>query len=285
MNNRADLHTHTIASDGMFQPADNVRLAKEAGMTALAITDHDTLAGIPEAMEAGRSYGIIVVPGVEMSTAVEGKDIHILGYGISPDDSRLLQRLLSLRNARNLRNEEILARLEKLGMRISPEELENAAGKLFRKDGSVGRPHIAQVLVDKGYVTDIREAFDRFLGEGKPAYASQTRISPTEAISWIREAGGTAIIAHPGLYEDDALVLALLEADDGAGADGLEAFHSDHDARMEQRYAEWAMNRGKLVTGGSDFHGIRDGVAFHGAIGSRSVDASIVERLLARSRR
>ncbi len=278
-NNKADLHSHTTASDGMFRPSVNVRLAKEAGLAALAITDHDTVAGIPAALAAGIAHGIHVMPVVEMSTAVGGKDIHILGYGISPEDPVLLNRLLSLRNVRNRRNEDILAKLAQLDMPISIEELERAAGKSEQKDGSVGRPHIAQLLVAKGYVSNIREAFDRYLGEGKPAYATPARISPVEAFKWINDAGGTAIIAHPGLYEDDALVLALLDE----GADGLEAFHSDHDPLMEQRYAEWATERGKLVTGGSDFHGSKDGVAFHGAIGSRSVDASIISRLLGRS--
>jgi 3',5'-nucleoside bisphosphate phosphatase len=276
MNNRADLHTHTTASDGMFAPEVNVRLAKEAGLAAVAITDHDTVAGIPDALIAGQTYGIIVVPGVEISTAAGGKDIHILGYGISSDDPVLLERLLSLRNVRNNRNDEILARLDKLGLSVTRDELETAAGKSRRSDGSIGRPHIAQVLVDKGYTANIWEAFDRYLGEGKPAYASPPRISPSEAITWIHDAGGTAIIAHPGLYADDPLVIALLDA----GADGLEAFHSDHDPEMEWRYEEWALSRGKIVTGGSDFHGIKEGVSFHGAIGSRSVDVSITKRLL-----
>jgi predicted metal-dependent phosphoesterase TrpH len=273
MNNRADLHTHTTASDGMFPPETNVRLAKEAGLAAIAITDHDTIAGIPEALRAGDVYGMVVVPGVELSTWTGDKDIHILGYGYALDDARWLERLQSLRQTRNRRNERILANLERLGMPITPEELAAAAGKTERKDKSVGRPHIAQAMLDKGYVSDLREAFDRWLGEGLPAYERQSQLSSVEAISWIQEAGGTAIIAHPGLYEDDATVLALLDG----GADGLEAFHSEHHPDEERRYAEWAASRGKLVTGGSDFHGIKDGRAYHGAIGSRTVDAGIVQ--------
>ncbi|WP_239617203.1 PHP domain-containing protein [Cohnella mopanensis] len=276
MGDRADLHTHTTASDGMFPPAENVRLAKEAGLAAVAITDHDTIAGIEEALNAGKKYGISVVPGMEISTSSGGKEIHVLGYGISTEDKVLLSRLLALRNVRNRRNEEMLGNLAELGMHVSYEELEAAAGKSRLEDGSIGRPHIAQVLVDKGYVADKKEAFDRWLGEGMPAYASLTRISPMDAIQWIHEADGIAIIAHPGLYGDDDVVLTMLDA----GADGLEAYHTEHDAQMEQRYAEWAENRGKLVTGGSDFHGVKDGVAFHGAIGSRTVDSSIVSKLL-----
>jgi predicted metal-dependent phosphoesterase TrpH len=276
MNNRADLHTHTTASDGLFPPEMNVRMAKEAGLSAIAITDHDTLAGIPEALEAGLVYGILVVPGVEISTAVEGTDIHVLGYGISPDDTLLHSRLLSLRNVRNRRNEAILSRLELLGMSVSHEELEQAAGKAQSSEGSIGRPHIAQVLVDKGYAADLKEVFDRWLGEGKPANVSPPRITPAEAISWIHDAGGKAIIAHPGIYDNDALVVHLLDS----AADGIEAFHSDHDSQAELRYEEWAISRGKLVTGGSDFHGVKDGIAFHGALGNRSVDVEVISRLL-----
>lgn len=276
MNDRADLHTHTTASDGMNRPADNVRLAHEAGLAAVAITDHDTVAGIPEALKAGERCGVIVVPGVEISTAHEGKDIHILGYGIPHDDPILLSRLITLRNVRNLRNERILARLADLGMLVSLEEVEAAAGKKSGGEDSVGRPHIAQVLINKGYASDLRDAFDRFLGEGKAAYVSPPRITPLEAVNWIHEAGGVAIVAHPGLYDDDSLVVSLLDS----GADGLEAYHSDHDAEEEARYAAMAEGRKKLITGGSDFHGAREGVIFHGAIGNRTVDASIVRQLL-----
>jgi predicted metal-dependent phosphoesterase TrpH len=279
MNNRADLHTHTTASDGMFRPAENVRLAKEAGLAAIGITDHDTVAGISEALESGQTYEILVVPGVEISTAISGKDIHILGYGFLPEDPIFLERLLSLRNVRNSRNDQILENLGILGMNVTRDELESVAGKSRSGDGSVGRPHIAQALVDKGYVSTVREAFDLYLGEGKPAFTSPPRIKPIDAIRWIHEAGGVAIVAHPGLYTDDPLVLSLLDA----GADGLEAFHSDHDPQSEKKYEAWASSRGKLVTGGSDFHGVKEGVSFHGYIGNRSVDSAIVRSLTRRS--
>ncbi|MFB9279874.1 PHP domain-containing protein [Cohnella cellulosilytica] len=275
MTKRADLHTHTTASDGLFAPADNVRMAKEAGLFAIAITDHDTVAGVGEALRAGRELGVVVVPGVELSTVTDGKDIHVLAYGFSLDDARWLARLEGVREERNRRNERILANLCALGMPISPEELAAAAGKSARKDKSVGRPHIAQAMVDKGYVSDLREAFDRWLAEGKPGYEKQGRASSLEAIGWIHEAGGKAVIAHPGIYGDDELALSLLER----GADGLEAYHSDHTPEQERRYAEWTAARGKLTTGGSDFHGIKDGKVYHGPIGNRSVDASVLEGL------
>lgn len=279
MTNRADLHTHTRASDGTNRPADNVRMAAEAGLAAIGITDHDTVAGIPEALEAGRRHGILVVPGVEISTAAGGRDIHVLGYGIDHEDETFVRRLVSLRDTRNRRNELIVAKLAELGMPIAMAEVEAAAGKSGKSDGTVGRPHIAQALVDKGYVADIREAFDRLLADGKPACVAPPRIEPLTAVAWIHDAGGKAIVAHPGLYGDDALVAAVLDG----GADGLEAFHSDHDEAAEIRYAAMAAERGKLATAGSDYHGSREGVVFHGEIGSRTVPMTVVERLLERN--
>ena len=278
MNNRADLHTHTTASDGTNRPADNVRLAAEAGLSAIGITDHDTVAGIPEALAAGEAHGIVVVPGVEISTASGGKDVHVLGYGIDYEDATFVGRLLSLRDTRNRRNELIVEKLGELGMPISMSEVEAAAGKSGKGDGTIGRPHIAQALVDKGYVADIREAFDRLLAEGKPANVVPPRIEPLTAVAWIHEAGGKAIVAHPGLYGDDALVAAILDG----GADGLEAYHSDHDEAEEARYARMAEERGLIATGGSDYHGSREGVVFHGEIGNRTVPMTVVERLLSR---
>ncbi len=275
MIRRADLHTHTTASDGLYAPADNVRMAKEAGLYAVAITDHDTVAGVAEALRAGRELGIVVVPGVELSTVANDRDIHVLGYGFSLNDTKWLTRLEELREGRNRRNERILANLSRHGMPITPEELAAAAGKSTRKDKSVGRPHIAQAMVDKNYVSDLREAFDLWLAEDRPAYERQERASSQEAIGWIHEAGGKAVIAHPGIYGDDDLVLSLLER----GADGLEAYHSDHAPEQERRYAEWAATRGKLATGGSDFHGVKDGKVYHGPIGNRSVDADVLELL------
>ncbi|MBW5444685.1 PHP domain-containing protein [Cohnella sp. CFH 77786] len=274
---RADLHTHTTASDGRHRPAEVVRMAKEAGLAAVAITDHDTVAGVAEALAAGAEYGIRVIPGVEISTSAEGKDIHILGYGFAPDDPVLLDRLVSLRQVRARRNAEIVAKLNALGVEIAMDEVEREASASPRGDGSIGRPHMAGVLVRKGYAKDMRDAFNRYLAEGAAAYANPPRIGPLDAVRWIHEAGGAAIVAHPGLYRNDRLVLELLDG----GADGLEAHHSDHDVAMERHYKTLAKSRGKLVTGGSDFHGTREGIVFHGRVGNRTVDAVVLDRLLA----
>ncbi len=278
---RVDLHTHTTASDGRHRPAEVVRLAKEAGLSGVAVTDHDTVAGIAEALSAGAEYGIRVIPGVEISTAAEGRDIHILGYGFRADDPLFLKRLISLRETRNRRNDMIIARLNDLGMEITLAEVEEAAVASPRGDGSIGRPHMAEVLVRKGYAKDFRDAFDRYLAEGAAAYVNPQRISPAEAVRWIREAGGAAIVAHPGLYRADSLVLELLDGE----ADGLEAYHSDHDEAQQLHYQAMAESRGKLVTGGSDFHGTLNGAAYHGRVGNRTVDAGVVDQLLAVRRR
>jgi len=271
-----DLHTHTTASDGLHRPADNVRMAREAGLHAVGITDHDTVAGIDEAEIAGKKLGVEVVPGVEISTAEDGKDIHILGYYIDRRNPVLLERLASQRQVRNVRNEGIIANLNRLGIPITMAEVERVAGRSGDGDETVGRPHIAEALVRRGAVSSVQEAFDKYLAKGKPAYFNPPRISPFEAVQWIHEAGGKAVVAHPGLYGRDELVERLLDA----GADGVEAYHSDHSPEQAEHYRRMAEARGKLVTAGSDFHGERKGGGvYHGPIGNRTVDAGILEQL------
>lgn len=271
-----DLHTHTQASDGMNEPSENVRRAFEKGLFAVAITDHDTVSGVQEAMEAGVQYGIRVIPGVEISTMAEGKDIHILGYYVDTNNSEFLNRLSDLRNTRNKRNEKIIDKLQKLGIDITMEEVILGLARELKPDESIGRPHIADTLVRKGFATDMRDAFDRYLAQGAPAYAPQPRISPQEACNWIREAGGTAVLAHPGLYGDDELVSAILE---DAQLSGIEVFHSDHDLEDERRYQKLAEEFNLIVTAGSDYHGERQGVVFHGDIGCRKVSEDVLEQL------
>ncbi|GGA21754.1 PHP domain-containing protein [Paenibacillus physcomitrellae] len=273
---RADLHTHTTASDGLNSPADNVRMAKENGLAAIAITDHDTVAGIDEALEAGKKLGMVVVPGIEISTRVDDTDIHVLGYFINHHDPVLKQRLSELRNAREQRNEAILTNLQKLGIPLGRGDVLKELGRELQEGESLGRPHIAAVLVAKGYAADIRDAFDRYLAEGAAAYANVPRIAPQQAFEWIREAGGAPVIAHPGIYGQDALIQSLLESGKPAG---LEVFHSDHSPEDEQRYGEWAARYGLIATGGSDFHGSRNGTVFHGELGSRTVTLQVVKLL------
>ncbi|WP_424765872.1 PHP domain-containing protein [Paenibacillus sp. sgz302251] len=281
INGKADLHTHTSASDGMQSPAENVRLAKAAGLSAVAITDHDTVSGVAEAMLEGERIGIQVVPGVEVSTVAEGIDIHILGYYTNNEDGQWLSRLADLRGTRERRNEMIVDKLRDLGITIAMEDVVAAAHgsdtshSLPAAEVSIGRPHIAEVLVRKGVVASMQEAFDRYLASDAAAYVNPPRVHPYEAMEWIKEAGGTSIIAHPGLYGNDSLVEELVRH----GAKGIEVFHSDHGPEEEKRYAELARQYKLIVTGGSDFHGVRHGQIFHGAVGSRSVDVHVLQQL------
>ncbi|MGI2292932.1 PHP domain-containing protein [Paenibacillus sp. GXUN7292] len=286
LHNRADLHVHTTASDGLLQPAQVVQLASRLGLSAIAITDHDTTAGVAEAQEEGNRLGIRIVPGVEISTAINGSEIHILGYGIKLEDAVLQSRLQEQRNARSKRNELIIGNLNKMGIAITLEDVhmeaanadhDSQTGSKDDKRKSIGRPHIAAVLVKRGIVKTIREAFDEYLAAGAAAYAAVPRITPFEAIDWIRDAGGVSVIAHPGLYHNDRLVEELLQK---GGALGIEAYHSDHDTEAERRYSQLAQVYNVLITGGSDYHGERAEGSYHGALGSKSADIAIVEKLM-----
>jgi predicted metal-dependent phosphoesterase TrpH len=176
--NRADLHTHTTASDGLYSPEELVRAAREAGLAAVAVTDHDTVAGVEQAMRAGEKWGIDVIPGVEISSLAEGKEIHVLGY--FPEgkiDQEFVEKLRSLREVRRKRNEMIVEKLRELGIPITMEEV-MAKKRGQSPEANVGRPHIAEVLVDKGFASSIDDAFHRFLGKGGAAYCTPRRISP-----------------------------------------------------------------------------------------------------------
>lgn len=277
----ADLHTHTTASDGMQSPAQNVRLAQKAGLSAIAITDHDTVAGVDEAILEGKRLNITVVPGVEVSTVADGSDIHILGYYTNNDDEKWLNRLASLRDTRSRRNELIVDKLRGLGIAITMNEVlaaahgEDLGDSQRASEVSVGRPHIAEVLIQKGIVSDMKQAFDVYLAAGAAAYANPPRVHPFEAVDWIREAGGTSVIAHPGIYGKDSLVEDIIRY----GAQGIEVYHSDHSPDEEHRYAELAQRYHLIMTGGSDFHGSRHGQVFHGVVGNRTVDVQVLQQL------
>lgn len=273
---KADLHSHTNSSDGTQPSPMNVRMAKDLGLAAIAITDHDTVAGVGPALEEGDRIGITVVPGVEISSFAGGQDIHVLGYYIDYTDETFLQRLKMLRDTRDLRNDLMLEKLRSLGVELTMEEVRACLDVSKLEDETIGRPHIAEAMIKKGYVTTMDEAFKRYLGKGAPAFVSPERIHPSEAVQWIHEAGGSAVLAHPGIYHDDKLVEELLQT---SGFDGVEAYHSDHDAETEAKYVRMAEKYAMLVTAGSDFHGERNGYVHHDAMGSRSIDASILIEL------
>lgn len=249
---RLDLHLHTTHSDGSCTPTEVVGLAHQANVTALAITDHDITSGISEAIAVGEQYGIEIIPGVEISSIMGNSELHILGYFLDWENSLLNERFKSLRDSRHRRNPQIVDRLQNLGIDITYDEVRALAGS-----DSVGRPHIARALMDKGVVTSAKEAFDRFLGDGKPAYVPRELPSPTEAIQWIKAARGLAVLAHPTWVKltDQTLAELILQLK-ANGLDGVEVYYSTHAARQTREYLSLAQQLGLLVTGGSDFHGL-----------------------------
>jgi predicted metal-dependent phosphoesterase TrpH len=247
-----DLHTHSNASDGTFAPAEVVRLAKEGGLKALALTDHDTVAGLAEAEAAGPKYGVEVIPGVEISARFPGGSMHVLGLGLEYGDGQLSERLAVLQQARADRNPQIIAKLNALGVKITLEQVARISGQ-----GQMGRPHIARALMESGYVHSIQEAFDLYLRNDGKAYVPKFRFPPAEAIAMIRDVRGVPVLAHPftlNLGSAYALKNTLLELK-ALGLAGLECIYSEHTPEQEALYLKLAGELGLLVTGGSDFHG------------------------------
>jgi predicted metal-dependent phosphoesterase TrpH len=249
---RLDLHVHTTHSDGSSTPAEVVRLAHQAGVTALAITDHDITTGLAEAAATGLQLGIEIIPGIEISSHLGDSELHMLGYFLDDHQSELNERLTVLRESRHRRNPQIIERLQAMGIEITYEEVRRLAGT-----DSVGRPHIARVLMKKGVVATAKEAFDQFLAEGRPAYVPRLLPSPAEAIQWIKAAKGLAVLAHPTWIKTSEGTLSdLVRQLKGAGLDGVEVHYSTHTARQTREYLGLANQLGLLVTGGSDFHGV-----------------------------
>lgn len=247
-----DLHAHTTASDGSLSPRELVSAAQAIGLIAVGVTDHDTIAGWDEATAAGATLGVEVVPGVELSTAYEGGRFHLLGYYIDPN-SDLIQTLATIQAARAGRNGVILDNLRDLGVPLEESEVRAYAGP----QGQLGRPHFAQAMIARGYVATTQEAFDRYLADGKPAYAPKAVLTPEQAIAGIHEAGGVAIWAHPPYRQKLSLNELEARLRDWArwGLDGLEVVYSQYTPE-EAGWAATMQNRyGILGTGGSDFHG------------------------------
>ncbi len=267
----ADLHIHTYYSDGLNSPADLVRLAANNRVAALAITDHDTVAGIDEAIIAAENHELIIVPGVEISTIDQGQDIHLLGYYIDYSNPTLLHKLNELRLAKTTRNQQIIDKLSVLGVNITYQEVSD---KAVTSSTRLGRPHIAQVLLDKGYVRSISDAFKRYLGAQGLAYVETQSITPEAGIDLIKAAGGACVIAHPGIYQNPNLLSRLINY----GLDGIEVYHPDHDAPTTRKLKQIAETHSLIITGGSDYHGLRDFTPFHAALGSYNVPlARLVE--------
>ena len=249
---RIDLHLHTTHSDGSQSPAEVVKLAHEAGVSALAITDHDITTGLPEAIAVGQELGIEIIPGIEISSRHGESELHVLGYFLKWEDAKLNERLVTLRESRHRRNPKIIELLQAAGIDITYDEVRAVAGS-----DSVGRPHIARVLMNKKVVTTAKEAFDRFLAEGKAAYVPRDLPAPVDAIHWIKDAGGLAVLAHPTWVKTtEGTLTDLARQLKEQGLDGVEVHYSTHTPRQTRTYLSLAKQLGLLVTGGSDFHGM-----------------------------
>ncbi len=244
-----DLHIHTTASDGSLTPTQVVQLARKKGFSLIAVTDHDTMGGVAEALEAGKKYNVDVVPGVEISSGVT-LEVHMLGYGMSPDHPVMKAMMEDMRAARVERMERIIENLQKMGVPITVEEVEAVAG------GAIGRPHIAQVLIAHGLVPDVRTAFREYIGVGAKAYVERRKMTSEQVIANIRDAGGVPVLAHGGLLRISEVELnQWIDSMAKKGLMGLECYHNAHTPQMERLLCAAAERNGLLVTGGSDFHG------------------------------
>lgn len=244
---RVDLHIHTNASDGLLEPAALVRAVRAAQVEVFSVTDHDTVDALDEARRAADTAGLTLIAGIELSAYWGAVEFHILGYFIDPANAVLRTFLGTTREARRERLHAMLSRLHAMGMRVPAGDVLARA-----RNGNVGRPHLARALVEHGFVGSADEAFDRYLGSDKPAYVPRPDVSVGDAIGVIREAGGIASLAHPGLHNRDEAIPDLV----AAGLAAIEVYHPKHAFGRARRYRRVAQQHGLLITGGSDFHGV-----------------------------
>jgi predicted metal-dependent phosphoesterase TrpH len=242
-----DLHTHTIASDGTLRPRELVAEAAKRGVRVLAVTDHDSTEGLAEAIEEARRHPpLTIVPGIEINCDVEGAEIHILGYCMDYEAPWFQEFCRAQREERRARVYRMAERLAALGMPIDVERV-----FALVQEGSAGRPHVARVMVERGYVKTVREAFDKYLAADKPGHVPRKKLTPEDAVRLLRRAGGVPVFAHPGLSDRDELVPALV----AAGLMGIECYYSEHSATQRGAYVDLCRRYDLVATGGSDFHG------------------------------
>jgi predicted metal-dependent phosphoesterase TrpH len=273
MPSRIDLHCHTTASDGRLSPRELVERAASSQVDVIAVSDHDTVGGVDEALAAGAELGVEVIASIEVSARHEGRNVHVLGPFIDHRSPRLLDVLSRLASDRERRAEAIVDRLNELGYEITMEEVSSQAGR-----GIIARPHIARALVARGYIGAVRDAFTpELIADGGRADVAKNALSPVEAVALIRDAGGAAVVAHPGVGHHDGvpqpLSVELLEVMADAGMAGLEVDHPDHPPLMQERLLGIAGDLGLVVTGGSDFHGDEGHVLCRGSTTPENLEA------------
>ena len=267
--NYVDMHTHTTASDGTFTPRELIDYTLKKNLRGIAITDHDTVNGIDEALTyCNKSWGLLIIAGIELSTELLNEEVHILGYDINHKAKALLDVLSLIQNERVNRAMKIIKKLQNLGIAITYDEVLKIS-----KEGVIGRPHIAKVLLKKGYVKTIEESFIRYLNKGCPAYVSRFKLTPCEAIELIKGVGGVAVLAHPGLIKNKSIVDVIIEK----GIDGIEVYHSEHKKVDNERFLLIAKEHNLIVTAGSDFHSPPIDDNRHGDLGSEKISIESIQ--------
>ncbi len=267
MLGKVDLHTHTTYSDGFYSPEELVKKAKLAGIEVIGISDHDNIAGILEAAEVGKKIGVEVIPGLEISSDIRDREIHILAYFFEPDNPELERYLTFFREERLKRAIRIINKLKSIGFNISIDDVLETA-----QNCAVGRPHIAQTLLEKGLISSYYEAFNKYIGNGCPAYEKKVHLSPQSAFKIINDAGGLSFIAHPG-FMTESLLKELINA----GVDGIEVIHPSHTAQQTRFYRGIINEYFLLESGGSDFHGGKR--EDENNLGKYFVNSSVVEAM------
>ena len=253
----ADLHLHTNFSDGTFTPEELVLQAQKAGLACIAVTDHDSVEACARAAAACASVNMEFIPGTELTAEQDDTELHVLGYFLDANNSKLLAEIARFQIVRQNRIHEMVARINEMGVPLKAESVFALANCK-----SPGRPHVARAMAKEGLVRNLDEAFERFLKKGRPAWVPKSKISALDAIELVHQAGGLAIMAHPGLNRTDNIIPSLVDA----GLDGIECFHTKHSTAMSERYLEIADKYHLLVTGGSDCHGFSKGKPLIGTV-------------------
>lgn len=272
-----DMHIHTIASDGVLKPEEIFKIASEKGLKGLAITDHDTVEAIEDCLSLREKYDLDFIPGIELSTDYNGAEIHILGYYLDYTNKELLELLKSFQIERLLRIHKMLEKLNKLGYKITFEEIQLESEKTS-ENNSIGRPHLARALIKKGYFRNINDVFEKLLGNGKPGYVERFKYQTEEGIKTLRKFGGIPVFAHPGLTKLEYSKLdKLIKEFVSFGLQGIEVYHTDHTNETSYMLAKLANKYDLLVTGGSDYHAPSANREF--SIGSKGVMEIDINRL------
>ncbi|SNR88593.1 hypothetical protein SAMN05446037_1001229 [Anaerovirgula multivorans] len=267
-----DMHVHTTASDGILTPRQLIDYGLQKGLSGMAITDHDTVNGIHEAVNYSKRYcEFSIIAGIELSTELLNEEVHILGYDINYNENELLDVLKLIQNQRVNRAIKIVEKLQDLKASITYKEILQIS-----KEGVVGRPHIAKVLMEKGYVKTVEEAFENYLNKGCPAYVPRYKLTPFEAIDLIHRVKGLAVLAHPGLIKNKKILIDIIKR----GIDGIEAYHPEHKEEDRKRFLSIAQEHNLIITGGSDFHSPPIDDDRHGDLGSEKVLKEYISRFI-----